>query len=457
MTAELAAEPAMPAAPPTAVRSSMMRSAVAILGTRAIDLPCRYGFHLLVAWKLGLIAAGAFYIVFSFLTLAAGAGRLGVDRALTREVARAIAADPHADVRPLVGRGLLIIAGLSGVSALVLGLLSSILARELFANPLLAWPILLGAVSIVPLCLSAGVAGALAGLHRVSLSQMIYSWLWPGIFCVLGIAIPLSLDRAMILLVVSMTAAAIAAFALLWWLLPRSKADAVPIRPAPLLPLGWSLFTSELVQLLTSALPALVLGAVASQAAVGAYALAWRLSLILNLLIVAIAAMATPRFVDHAVREDFEGLRRTAAHAIGIVLAVGALPLIVLAIAAPHFLALFGKGFDSGTTTLRLLLLSQLILMLTATTPELLGMTGHERAMQRANTWSIVIFVPLLYVLSVWMAADGAALATIAFAVINAGAASLLARKWLGFTPLGALISPFRSKLAGRVSPISGQ
>ncbi len=454
MTVEFAAEPGIA---PTVVRSSMMRSAVTILGTRAIDLPCRYGFHLLVAWKLGLIAAGAFYIVFSFLTLAAGAGRLGVDRAMTREVARAIAADPGADVRAVVGRGLLIITGLSGISALVLGLLSSVLARELFANPALGWPILLGAISIVPLCLSAGVAGALAGLHRVSLSQMIYSWLWPGIFCLLGIAIPLTLNLAMVLLVVSMTAAAIAAFVLLWWLLPPVREGAKPAQPAPLLPLGWSLFTSELVQLLTSALPALVLGAVASQAAVGVFALAWRLSLILNLLIVAIAAMATPRFVDNSVRGDFEGLRKTAAHAIGIVLAVGAVPLIVLAVAAPHFLALFGKGFDAGTTTLRLLLFSQLILMLTATTPELLGMTGHERAMQRANTWSIVIFVPLLYGLSVWLSADGAALATIAFAVINAGAASLLSRKWLGFTPLGALISPFRSRLAARPSPISGQ
>jgi O-antigen/teichoic acid export membrane protein len=216
-------------------------------------------------------------------------------------------------------------------------------------------------------------------------------------------------------------------------------------RSAPLLPLGWSLFTSELVQLLTSALPALVLGAVASQAAVGAYALAWRLSLILNLLITAIAAMVTPRFVDHAVREDFEGLRKTAAHAIAIVLAVGAVPLIVIAVAAPELLALFGKGFDAGTVTLRLLLLSQLVLMLTATTPELLGMTGHERAMRSANTWSIVIFVPLLYALSLRLDANGAALATIAFAMINAGAATLLAHKWLGFTPLGALLAPMRS------------
>ena len=424
-----------------AARGSMIHSAIGILGTRAIDLPCRYGFHLLVAWKLGLIAAGAFYIVFSFLTLAAGAGRIGIDRALTREVARTSALRQDAQTRAVIRRGLLMIAGLSTVSALVMALAAPVLATRLFANPALARPVMLGAVTIVPLCLSTGIAGALAGFHRVSMSQMIYSWLWPGIFCVLALALPLTLELAMVLLVIATSLAAVVAALLLWRFLPPSDRPATPVGEISLLPLGWSLFTTEIIQLMTSALPALVLGAVASQAAVGAYALAWRVSLILNLLIVAIAAMASPRFVDHAVREDFVGLRKTAAHALGLVLAVGAVPLVALAIWAPRFLSLFGEGFASGTTTLRLLLLSQFVLMLTATTPELLGMTGHERAMRGANTWSIVIFVPALYLLSRSMGADGAAIATILVAAVNAGAATVLSRKWLGFTPLGALVA----------------
>ena len=56
-------------------------------GTRLIDLPFRYGMHLLIALRLPLDQVGAFYIVFGTITFAAGLGRLGIDRALTREMA----------------------------------------------------------------------------------------------------------------------------------------------------------------------------------------------------------------------------------------------------------------------------------------------------------------------------------------------------------------------------------
>ena len=60
-------------------------------GLRMIDLPCRYGMHVLVALKMPLGDVGAFYIVFGLVTLAAGFGRLGIDRATTREMARQMA------------------------------------------------------------------------------------------------------------------------------------------------------------------------------------------------------------------------------------------------------------------------------------------------------------------------------------------------------------------------------
>jgi O-antigen/teichoic acid export membrane protein len=427
--------------------SSIWRSAASILGTRAIDLPCRYGFHLLVAWKLGLVPAGAFYIGFSFLTLAAGLGRLGVDRALTREVARAMAEGRAAQARAVTVRGLLIIGGLSTASAALMAGLAPVFAAHLLGNAALARPIMLGAGTIVPLCLSAGIAGALAGLGRISTSQMIYSWLWPGLFCLLAIGIPLTLDRAMILIVVATTMTAMIAAALLWRLFPApSLATAKVATRRELMTLSLSLFTTEIIQLLMAALPALVLGATVDEAAVGAYALAWRVSLIFNLLVVAIAAMASPRYAAHWVHGDTPAIRRTAADSVALVLGTGLVPLVVLAIGAPWILALFGHGFDSGTTTLRLLLLGQFVLMITATTPELLGMTGHERAISRANTWSGVIFVPALYGLSRWFGADGAALATVVVAVVNASAASLLARRWLGFSPAGAFLSRFAGR-----------
>lgn len=37
------------------------------VGTRLIDIPCRYGMHLMIALRLSLDQVGAFYIVFGAL------------------------------------------------------------------------------------------------------------------------------------------------------------------------------------------------------------------------------------------------------------------------------------------------------------------------------------------------------------------------------------------------------
>ena len=73
-------------------------------GTRLIDIPCRYGMHLMIALRLPLAEVGAFYIVFGTVMLASGLGRLGIDRALTREMARALANGDAAGARASMTR-----------------------------------------------------------------------------------------------------------------------------------------------------------------------------------------------------------------------------------------------------------------------------------------------------------------------------------------------------------------
>ena len=417
------------------------RSAIGTIGARAIDLPSRYGFHLLVAARLGLVDAGAFYIIFSMLTLAAGAGRLGVDRAITREVARALARGDNASARRTIGRGLAMIAAFATLTALTLILARPLLAKLLFDRPGLELPLLYAALATIPLCLSAGAAGALAGFHRVSASQMIYSWLWPGLFCLVALAVPMTLASAMLILLAATSIAALLSFLLLGRIMLQNRAqDGAAAASPPLLGLGWSLFTTEIVQLLMSALPALVLGLVADEAAVGAFAMAWRLALVLNLLVVAVAATVSPRFAHQAVQNDLAALRRTAIQALGLVLGLGLLPMLILFVAAPHLLALFGGGFVAGTTAMRILLLGQLILMMSAGTPEMLGMTGHERDMQRVNNVAILIFVPVLVLLAWVMRAEGAAIATVLVSLITAAGSTLFCRRHFGFVPLVSLL-----------------
>jgi O-antigen/teichoic acid export membrane protein len=300
-------------------------------------------------------------------------------------------------------------------------------------------------IAIVPLCISGGAAGALAGLHRIAVSQMVYSWLWPALFCVFALVLPLTLNLALILIVIATTLAALLSLILLARYRPRVPQGVREPSP-PLFALGWSLFTTEIVQLLLAALPGLVLGIFAGEAEVGAFAMAWRLALVLNLLVVAVAAMASPRFAHCSAQGDDAGLRRTAAQSLGLVLAMGLVPLVILAVGAPWLLSLFGKGFASGTAELRLLLLGQAVLMIAATAPELLGMTGHEKAMRHINVAAILVYTPTLFALSWLMGGEGAALANLVAALVSGGGSLWLVHRWFGFTPPGALLAMVRDR-----------
>jgi O-antigen/teichoic acid export membrane protein len=130
---------------------------------------------------------------------------------------------------------------------------------------------------------------------------------------------------------------------------------------------------------------------------------------------------------------------------------MGLAPLLILAIGAPRLLALFGQGFSAGTVELRLLLLGQAVLMLTATAPELLGMTGHEKAMERVNSAAILIYTPALCLLAWLMGGEGAAIANLLAAIVSGGGATWLVKRRLGFTPFGALLDLLGgSRLAAR-------
>lgn len=422
-------------------RNAVWKAGFSTLAIRLLDLPSRYGFHFVVAWKLGIRDAGTFYIVFGLLTLAAGVGRLGIDRALTREIAKAAALDRSDEIAALVRRGLAIVLALSIVAGVALAIFALLLAPQFYPSQAIVVPILYAGVAIVPLCVSAAAAGALAGLHRLGISQMVYSWLWPTLYCIAALLLPLRLDGALALLAAAATLNAAVALLALSRILEPGDGQPCDLSVGSMIRLGWSLFSTEISQLALSGAPAIVLGMVASADAVGIFALSWRVAMIPNLIIVAVAAMASPRLAHSAARRDGASLRATSVHALALVLGLGIAPLVVLMVGAPLFLGIFGPDFARGALTLRLLLMGQMLAMLGAITPELLGMTDHERDMQRINNLSIPVFLIALFALSQAFGANGAALAVIAGTALTGLGAALVARQRLGFFPLGAALA----------------
>ncbi len=423
--------------------ASMIRGSVISLGVRLLDLPSRYGFHLLVAAALGVVDTGKFYIVFSTMVALAGFGRLGIDQALTRQLAMDIASGQSGAVRPTIRRALMHVFLASAAVSVLLAAGASLFANDVLRKPELAVPLMLGALSFIPQNVGAALAGALAGLQRVGYSQMIYSWLWPAIFCVAVIPLVvtghLTVANTLVLIAVSFTLAAIAGAVLLRRFLREVPAGRPHGAIPGLLKPGLSLFSLELTKLLITSAPAIVLGIVATSRETGLFALAWRLALVVNILISGVTGMAAPRFASLYARQDLPGLERSAAQAIGLVLCL-ALPVTLGMLLVPqHLLGLFGHGYDDGASALRVLALGQMAAACFTAMPELLGMTTHTRALMRINAVSVVVLLLGLAVLTPLGGSVGASVAASLAIAVNGAAAAWAARRLLGVSPFTTL------------------
>ncbi|MES3152083.1 oligosaccharide flippase family protein [Sphingomonas faeni] len=424
-------------------------------GTRLIDLPFRYGMHLLIALRLPLDQVGAFYIVFGTITFAAGLGRLGIDRALTREMARALARGDTNSARRAMVRAFVLVALASLVVSAVIAAIAWPLATMVLHKPDMVPLFMIGALMVIPQNLTNVAAGALAGLHRVTLSQTVYTWLWPAVFCATAVLMPMSDAHALGAITFGMTVAMLIGGTILLRSVPAKDdaSDAVPIPPPALFRTGLSLFSLELVQLLISAAPTFVLGIVAPTEAAGLYSIAWRVVLVIYMFVGGVASMVSPRFARLYALDDREGLKREVARALGYALALSLLPIALITIESSRILALFGPNFVVATSTLRILIVGQLAATISTTTPELLGMTGYATSLFKINILALIALIVGLALLAPPLGADGAALAVSLTMVVNAISVTIVAKRRFGFVPLGALYAMVRGRESHAAAP----
>lgn len=432
-----------PSASPPAHGHASIRDTLVSLSVRLLDLPSRYGFHLLIAIALGVADTGRFYIVYSTMVALAGLGRLGMDMALTRQIATDMASDRPAAVRPAIRHGLILVLLASAIVSALLAAGASLLAVHVFKKSDLAVPLVLGALIVIPQNLGTALAGALAGLQRVRQSQMVYFWLWPTIFC--ASAIPLSLvGRLTVANALALTATSFALTAAVGAVLLKRALSKVPAglsasaAPALFKP-GLSLFTLEVTRLLITTAPAMVLGFVATNRDAGLFALTWRMALIINMLISGATGLALPKIAELYASGDTQALEKNASQVIGLVLCL-ALPVAAALLIFPeHLLALFGQGYDQGATTLRILAIGQIMAACFTALPEMLGMTMQVRALYRINIYTLTVLLAGLAVLAPLGGSAGAALATSLAIVVNGATAAQMARRLLGVAPLSRL------------------
>lgn len=403
-----------------------------VFGVRAADVAVRFGFNLALARALGADGSGSYYLALSVVTIAASVARLGLDTAAVRYVSVALDEGNLARAR---GTTFMVLAYVAVVGLALSGLLLAAagpLSHHLFDKPDFVPVLKAFALGTAMLALDMAVASLLSAFGRPVASQVVGTMLWPTLTLPILLFGPFT---APTVAHIAVTAMALAATGGLVLVLGSLGARLRPVAFVPMRSLvvtGLPLFGTEMVFLLFSNLPIVVLGVFSTATEVGLFAVASRISLLLAVFTLAMTAVSSPHFARLYAAGDSAGLQAAANDATRMVGAACATAALVIMLFPELLLRIFGASFVAAAPMLIALSAGQLVAGLLAPSTPLLSMTGGERALWRTSLFSFAILVMLLLVLVPPLGGLGAAIAAGIGTAAYSGVAAIVVHRRLG-------------------------
>jgi O-antigen/teichoic acid export membrane protein len=423
----------------------LVQGASAAFAMKLLAAAAQFLLSVYVARVLGAEKTGIFFLVLTILLVGSIIGRAGLDNALLRFTAAASSLGRWDEVRGVYGKGMGIALTVSAVTAALLYAGASSLSLHLFHKPDLAGPLRIASLALVPMVLALLHAELLKALKRIVAAVFVQGIgiqaLTLAIFWVF--ARRWEVEGA----VWAYVAAAWATFLGGLWLwrraTPRLSSYRGSFPTRELLASSVPLFFVASMTFVMGWAGTLFLGIWGSSADVGIFTAAVRTALLISLVLVAVNAIAAPKFAELYRQGDMAALSSVARTAT-VLVSVLAAPLFIFFVAfSTPVMSLFGQEFVRGGTVLAILATGQYVNVLTGSVGYLLMMTGNERLvrdnMAVAATLNLVLNVVLIRAYGL----IGAAIATaVAIAVLNLGAMYLAYRK------LGIMTAPIRARKA---------
>ncbi len=145
---------------------------------------------------------------------------------------------------------------------------------------------------------------------------------------------------------------------------------------------------------------------------VGIFNLALRIALILNISLVAVGSISTPKFAELWYKKDFVSLEKVVKQSSKIIYFISIPLFIIIFVFSKEILSFFGKEFEAGASLLIILLIGQLFSILAGNVGGLLNMTENQKILRNTAIISAFLNIILSFMLIPYLGATGAAIST---------------------------------------------
>jgi O-antigen/teichoic acid export membrane protein len=424
----------------------MVRRTFSSMLLRLMRTGISFGFNVLLARLLGAQGQGIYEQALSITVIASIIGRFGMDQTITRFVAANASQGQWQAVAGVYRIALVYIVLLSSAAIGVVFALAPVFAAS-FQDMTLVEPMRWMAFSILPFSLLNMHSHLLLGIERTedaifvqTLGVMIvnipFLILLVGAFGVTGAAMSYLISTTLI--------------AFLGYRLWRRYAPEVAgvrgeFDRQTLLNTSRAMLWTDLATTVLGRMDILILGALSTSSAVGIFAAAKRISVLVSSFLTATSFVAAPKFASMYAKGELDKLGSLARNAARLTTLISVPYLIVFLLFPNWIMSLFGPEYAEGGAVLAILAIGQFINAATGAVGYLLIMTGHEKTMRNITLLTSALKIALLVLLVPPLGYIGAALAS----MIGDSARNLLAFVQV-YHHLSIITIPIPDRLARR-------
>ncbi len=396
---------------------------------RLIGIALSYIFTLIIARLYGAETMGIYTLSITFLGVGTLFGKLGMDTTLLRFVAEYREEHNSNTIKYMYFKVMKSVIPVSIFIATGFYFLSPIIAYHIFDKEYLTEYFQIASLGIVPFVLLSINKESIRGLKNIVVYSLL-SNIYVVIIAIVLLILLYSISRESIIPLFSQVLAilivCIASF--IYWFREEKKLDNKNVKEyfiqyKEILVVSLPMLVTASMSLIISWTDIVMLGVFVTDAEVGVYTVAMKISMLISLSLMAINTIAAPKFAEFWGRKDILGLSKVAQQSTKLIFWTS-FPLLVITWLFPEWImSIFGSEFVIGATVLILLSFSQLINAMTGSVTYILQMTGKQNIVQYIVFFSAIINIVLNYFLIPIYGINGAAIASMVSLILwNVGA-----------------------------------
>ena len=415
----------------------VVRGAATALPLRALGAGLSFALNLLLARLLGADDAGVYFLALTVASVASTVATLGLGNVLVRHTAAEAERGDYTALKAIALTGTRLSLACAMAMTVLLIAAAPWIGEQILGKPELTRPLQWMALTIVPQTQMQLRAQMLRGLKKIAVSQMLRNVDVP--FLTLVFVALLGGAHGATGAIWSFVAANLITVVAAAWLWRRAagpdEAGESPMGVGELLRSGLAMLQINLMNMAFNPLTIFLLGAMGSTASVALYAVAFRTALLTRFALMAVNAIAGPKFAALHGAADGAALSSTSRRST-VLVTVAALPMLFFFIVFPGWtMGLFGPAFAEGAELLRIIAIGQFTAVISGAVGYLLMMSGNEKKLRDNTLAAGLVCIVLNLALIPAYGATGAAVAVSVAIVVRSLLGTLQVYRCLGILP----------------------